>query len=97
MTDNSNNEIRGGGVKRDAGGDEKQLIKFHPRVIPRKQMPYVSKAIHFLFNVSQKVEILAALTKWCIVGLIIICSTQVPHINILKLLCEERKCFLKQV
>ena len=28
MTDSSNNEIRGGGVKRDAGGDEKQLIKF---------------------------------------------------------------------
>ena len=28
MIDNSNNEIRGGGVKRDAGGDEKQLIKF---------------------------------------------------------------------
>ena len=28
MTDNSNNEIRGSGIKRDAGGDEKQLIKF---------------------------------------------------------------------
>ena len=28
MIDNSNDEIRGGGVKRDACGDEKQLIKF---------------------------------------------------------------------
>ena len=31
VNDNCNNEIRGGGVngvKRDAGGDEKQLIKF---------------------------------------------------------------------
>ena len=28
VIDNSNNEIRGGEVKRDAGGDEKQLIKF---------------------------------------------------------------------
>ena len=28
VIDNSNNEIRGGGVKRDVGGDEKQLIKF---------------------------------------------------------------------
>ena len=28
VIDNSNNEIRGGGVKWDAGGDEKQLIKF---------------------------------------------------------------------
>ena len=28
MIDNINNEIRGGGVKRDVGGDEKQLIKF---------------------------------------------------------------------
>ena len=28
MIDNSNNEIRGVGVKRDAAGDEKQLIKF---------------------------------------------------------------------
>ena len=28
VIDNSNNEIRGGGVERDAGGDEKQLIKF---------------------------------------------------------------------
>jgi len=28
MTDNSNNEIRGGWVGRDAGGDEKQIIKF---------------------------------------------------------------------
>ena len=28
MIDNSNNEIRGGGVKREEGGDEKQLIKF---------------------------------------------------------------------
>ena len=28
MIDNSNNEIRGGGVKRDTDGDEKQLIKF---------------------------------------------------------------------
>ena len=28
MIDNSNNEIRGGRVKRDVGGDEKQLIKF---------------------------------------------------------------------
>ena len=28
VIDNSNNEIRGGGVKRDSGGDEKQLIKF---------------------------------------------------------------------
>ena len=27
MIDNSNNEIRGSGIKRDAGGDEKQLIK----------------------------------------------------------------------
>ena len=27
-TDDSNDEIRGGGVRRDAGGDEKQLIKF---------------------------------------------------------------------
>jgi len=26
--DNGNNEIRGGRVERDAGGDEKQLIKF---------------------------------------------------------------------
>jgi len=28
VIDNSNNEIRGGGVERDAGRDEKQLIKF---------------------------------------------------------------------
>ena len=28
VIDNSNNEIRGSGVKRDVGGDEKQLIKF---------------------------------------------------------------------
>ena len=28
VIDNSNNEIKGGGVKRDAGGDEKQSIKF---------------------------------------------------------------------
>ena len=28
VIDNCNNEIRGGGIKRDAGGDEKQLIKF---------------------------------------------------------------------
>ena len=28
VIDNSNNEIRGGAVNRDAGGDEKQLIKF---------------------------------------------------------------------
>ena len=28
VIDNSNNEIRGGGIKRDVGGDEKQLIKF---------------------------------------------------------------------
>ena len=28
VIDNSNNEIRGGGVKKDVGGDEKQLIKF---------------------------------------------------------------------
>ena len=28
VIDNSNNEIRGSGIKRDAGGDEKQLIKF---------------------------------------------------------------------
>jgi len=28
VIDNSNNEIRGGGVEMDAGGDEKQLIKF---------------------------------------------------------------------
>ena len=28
VIDKSNNEIRGGGVKRDAGRDEKQLIKF---------------------------------------------------------------------
>ena len=29
VIDNSNNEIRGGGIKRyAAGGDEKQLIKF---------------------------------------------------------------------
>jgi len=28
VIDNGNNEIRGGGVGRDAGGDEKQLIKF---------------------------------------------------------------------
>ena len=28
VVDNSNTEIRDGGVKRDAGGDEKQLIKF---------------------------------------------------------------------
>ena len=28
MIDNSNNEIRGDGVKRNAGGDQKQLIKF---------------------------------------------------------------------
>jgi len=28
VIDNGNNEIRGGGVERDAGGDEKQLIKF---------------------------------------------------------------------
>jgi len=28
MIDNSDNEIRGSGVKRDAGGDEKQLSKF---------------------------------------------------------------------
>ena len=28
VIDNSNNEIRSSGVKRDAGGDEKQLIKF---------------------------------------------------------------------
>ena len=27
MIDNGNNEIRGSGVERDAGGDEKQLIK----------------------------------------------------------------------
>ena len=28
VADNSNNEIRGGGVKRDVGRDEKQLIKY---------------------------------------------------------------------
>jgi len=28
VIDNGNNEIRGGGVERDADGDEKQLIKF---------------------------------------------------------------------
>ena len=28
MIDNGNNEIRGGGVERDVGSDEKQLIKF---------------------------------------------------------------------
>jgi len=28
VIDNGNNEIRGGGVEKDAGGDEKQLIKF---------------------------------------------------------------------
>jgi len=28
MIDNGNNEIRGGRIERDAGGDEKQLIKF---------------------------------------------------------------------
>jgi len=28
VIDNGNNEIRGGGVERDAGRDEKQLIKF---------------------------------------------------------------------
>ena len=28
MTDNSNNEIRGGGVKRDAGRDEKLVMEF---------------------------------------------------------------------
>ena len=28
VIDNGNNEVRGGGVERDAGGDEKQLIKF---------------------------------------------------------------------
>ena len=28
VIDNGNNEIRGGGVERDVGGDEKQLIKF---------------------------------------------------------------------
>jgi len=28
VTDNGNNEIRGSRVERDAGGDEKQLIKF---------------------------------------------------------------------
>ena len=31
MIDNSNNVIRGGGVKRDEGGDEKQLINW-PKV-----------------------------------------------------------------
>ena len=41
VTDNSNNEIRGGGIKRDAGGDEKQLIKF--------AWPYVKIAI-YVFN-----------------------------------------------
>ena len=45
MIDNSNNEIRGGGVKRGAGGDEKQLIKF--------AWPYVH-VLHFIHpnNVS---------------------------------------------
>ena len=34
VIDNGNNEIRGGRVERDAGGDEKQLIKFAwPNVI----------------------------------------------------------------
>jgi len=28
VINNGNNEIRGSGVKGDAGGDEKQLIKF---------------------------------------------------------------------
>jgi len=28
VIDNDNNQIRGGRVERDAGGDEKQLIKF---------------------------------------------------------------------
>ena len=28
LIDNSNNKIRVGGVKRDSGGDEKQLLKF---------------------------------------------------------------------
>ena len=28
VIDNSNNEIRGSGVERDKGGDEKQFIKF---------------------------------------------------------------------
>ena len=28
LIDNNNNKIRGGRAKRDAGGDEKQLIKF---------------------------------------------------------------------
>ena len=37
VIDNSNNEIRGSGVKRDVGGDEKQLIKF--------SRPYVHKGM----------------------------------------------------
>jgi len=28
MINNGNNEVRGGGVERDEGGDKKQLIKF---------------------------------------------------------------------
>ena len=32
VIDKSNNEIRGGVVKRDAGGNEKQLIKFRAQL-----------------------------------------------------------------
>ena len=38
VIDNSNNEIRGEGVKRDAGGDEKQLIKFSRPYYVHKNM-----------------------------------------------------------
>ena len=42
VIDNGNNEIRGGGVKRDVGRDEKQLIKF--------AWPYVEEWLNHGFN-----------------------------------------------
>ena len=42
MIDNGNNEIRGGGVKRDVGKDEKKLIKF--------AWPYLK---HWCYCISQ--------------------------------------------
>ena len=51
MIDNSNNEIRGGGVKRDAGGDEKQLIKFAwPNYCPVSLTSVVSKVIESIIR-----------------------------------------------
>jgi len=48
MIDNGNNEIRGGRVERDAGGDEKQLIKF--------AWPYMLLLIILTFKSAKQVS-----------------------------------------